>query len=189
MRKMTPFSERKLPLIHRAVSICEYESTLCSSTLAAGRSHQSQFHANPVYGWLPCKEALKCLWGSGEPRKCRSGCTFPSSPSFSPPLALYCSLSLPKGRENHWKTPLQTFMLNISLEIKEWLVPVMHSVELLRPCKINTYYSCCKWFILMSYYSVWSVVHVSPISAHAVEEKIIFSGIPAHFIQSGQRTP
>lgn len=59
MRKMTPISV--LFLVHRAVSSCEYECTL-----AAGRSHQNHFHANAMYGWVPCKEALKMPCGAAE---------------------------------------------------------------------------------------------------------------------------
>lgn len=93
IRKMTPSPEQKLFFspVHRAVPSCE------KGINAAGRSHQSHFHANPMYGRLPCTEALKCLWGSRGPRKCRSGSTFPCSLPVSPLLPLYCSLSLPKG--------------------------------------------------------------------------------------------
>ncbi len=76
------------------------------------------------------------LWGPG---KCRSGKTFPSSPPVFPLLPLYCSLSLPKGgRANQWKTPIQTFRMDISLRIIARFPPVLHSVQSFSPSKINS---------------------------------------------------
>lgn len=88
---MTPVSQLKLFLICRAVPSCEYAHNLCPSPLAAGRSHQSQSHANPMQGWVPCKKAPEMASGAAENQEVWIRLHIP----FFPSSLCYCHSVVP----------------------------------------------------------------------------------------------
>lgn len=129
---------------------------LCPSTLAAGRSHQSRFHANPTYVWLPRKEALKCLWGSGDP-----GNVDPAAHSLLPLLSLHhCPSIVPivcqrgwepitgkphfkhLGRIWAWKSEHDLFLFGIQLKINSSIFCILwiFAHYLLNTCTLKILY-------------------------------------------------